>query len=163
MASSTLTGLVATSTPVEHVKVIAFNRPEKRNALSQALIDELLQELSAASKDDNIHAIVITGNQSFFSGESVCACHSSLILLSTWSSSPIFSKSKLKLNHKSFKAGADIKEIQAIDTEAAQKRRYLEDLCNGLQAVRKPLIAAVEGMAVNITLSISRVSPHISS
>jgi enoyl-CoA hydratase len=83
MASSTLTGLIATSTPVEHVKVIAFNRPEKRNALSQALIDELLQELSAASKDDNIHAIVITGNQSFFSGKSVCACHSSLILLST--------------------------------------------------------------------------------
>lgn len=112
MASSTLTGLITTSTPVEHVKVIAFNRPEKRNALSQALIDELLQELSAASKDDNIHAIVITGNQSFFS------------------------------------AGADIKEIQAIDTEAAQKRRYLEDLCNGLQAVRKPLIAAVEGMAL---------------
>ncbi|KAF3009047.1 hypothetical protein E8E14_005135 [Neopestalotiopsis sp. 37M] len=114
MASSTLTGLIATSTPVEHVKVIAFNRPEKRNALSQTLIDELLQELSAASKDDNIHAIVITGNQSFFS------------------------------------AGADIKEIQAIDTEAAQKRRYLEDLCNGLQAVRKPLIAAVEGMACDI-------------
>jgi hypothetical protein len=71
-----------------------------------------------------------------------------------------FSKSKLKLNHKSFKAGADIKEIQAIDTEAAQKRRYLEDLCNGLQAVRKPLIAAVEGMAVNITLNFSCFSPY---
>lgn len=65
MASS----LVATSTPVEHVRVIAFNRPDKRNALSQALIDELLLGLSAANKDDSVHAIVITGNEKFFSGE----------------------------------------------------------------------------------------------
>lgn len=63
------TGLVATSTPVSTVRVIALNRPEKRNALSQALIDELLQELLTASRDANINAIVITGNQSFFSGE----------------------------------------------------------------------------------------------
>ncbi|KAI4592442.1 hypothetical protein KJ359_011253 [Pestalotiopsis sp. 9143b] len=108
MASS----LVATSTPVDHVRVIAFNRPDKRNALSQALINELLLELSAANKDDSVHAIVITGNEKFFS------------------------------------AGADIKEISAIDTETAQRSRYLEDLCHGLQAVRKPLIAAVEGMAL---------------
>lgn len=47
-------------------------------------------------------------------------------------------------------AGADIKEIAAIDTESAQRRRYLEDLCKGLEAVRKPLIAAVEGMAVRL-------------
>lgn len=66
---STSTGLVATSTPVANVRVIALNRPEKRNALSQALIDELLHELSAASRDSSINVVLITGNQSFFSGE----------------------------------------------------------------------------------------------
>jgi enoyl-CoA hydratase len=46
-------------------------------------------------------------------------------------------------------AGADIKEISALDAEGARKVRYLEDLCHGLSSFRKPLIAAVEGMAVN--------------
>ncbi|KAK6080405.1 enoyl- hydratase [Seiridium cupressi] len=112
MATLTVEPLVSASTPVEKVKVIAFNRPEKRNALSQALIGDFLRELTAASEDSNVNAIVVTGNASFFS------------------------------------AGADIKEIAAIDTEAAQRGRYLEDLCKGLAAVRKPVIAAVEGMAL---------------
>jgi hypothetical protein len=45
-------------------------------------------------------------------------------------------------------AGADIKEIAYLDSEAARKCRYLEDLCQGMARVRKPLIAAVEGLAV---------------
>ncbi|KAI0129617.1 ClpP/crotonase-like domain-containing protein [Xylariales sp. AK1849] len=107
-----LKSLVSANTPVAKVKVIAFNRPEKRNALSQALIDDFLREISAASHDADVNAIVVTGNASCFS------------------------------------AGADIKEIAALDTEAAQRGRYLEDLCKGMAAVRKPLIAAVEGMAL---------------
>jgi hypothetical protein len=46
-------------------------------------------------------------------------------------------------------AGADISEISALDAEAARGRRYLEDLCTGMRSVRKPVIAAVEGMAVS--------------
>lgn len=46
------------------------------------------------------------------------------------------------------KAGADIKEISNLDGEEARRVRYLEDLCLGLRSVRKPLLAAVEGMAV---------------
>ena len=46
-------------------------------------------------------------------------------------------------------AGADIQEIAALDTEAATQRRYLEDLCNGMTDVKKPLLAAVEGIAVS--------------
>lgn len=46
-------------------------------------------------------------------------------------------------------AGADIKEISALDAEAARGCRYLADLCAGMRVVRKPLIAAVEGMAVS--------------
>ncbi|KAI1859545.1 uncharacterized protein JN550_012063 [Neoarthrinium moseri] len=109
---ATSTGLVLASTPIPKVRVIAFNRPEKRNALSQPLIDQFLQELSSAARDSGIHAIVITGSASVFS------------------------------------AGADIKEIASLDAEAAQRCRYLEDLCNGMQSVRKPLLASVEGMAL---------------
>lgn len=46
-------------------------------------------------------------------------------------------------------AGADIKEISGLDAEGARKCRYLENLCQGLKNVRKPVIAAVEGMAVS--------------
>ncbi|KAH7027293.1 ClpP/crotonase-like domain-containing protein [Microdochium trichocladiopsis] len=47
-----------------------------------------------------------------------------------------------------FSAGADIKEISAMDAEAARHCRYLQDLCAGMAAVRKPVIAALEGMAL---------------
>ncbi|KAH6657079.1 enoyl-CoA hydratase/isomerase [Truncatella angustata] len=104
--------LVTSSTPVASVRVIAFDRPNKRNALSQALIDDFLGKLAAARDEIDIKAIVITGNASCFS------------------------------------AGADIKEIAELSTEAAQRGRYLEDLCRGMDATRKPLIAAVEGMAL---------------
>jgi enoyl-CoA hydratase len=46
-------------------------------------------------------------------------------------------------------AGADIKEIAALDAEAARGCRYLGNLCAGMSAVRKPLLAAIEGMAVS--------------
>lgn len=53
-------------------------------------------------------------------------------------------------------AGADLKDIAALDGEGARRCRYLEDLCNGLHDVRIPVIAAVEGMAVCLLLSIQR-------
>ncbi|KAF4120889.1 enoyl-CoA hydratase [Geosmithia morbida] len=104
--------LVIASTPADGVRVLALNRPTKRNALSQQLIVDLLALLHAASSDDSVRAIVITGSRTFF-----CA-------------------------------GADIKEISELDGQSARKCRYLEDLCQGLSNVRKPLIAAVEGMAL---------------
>ncbi|KAK3899944.1 ClpP/crotonase-like domain-containing protein [Staphylotrichum tortipilum] len=103
--------LVLPSRPCQHVRVLAINRPEKRNALSQELIDRLLEELRDASRDDSVRVIVVTGTD------------------------------------KLFCAGADIKEIASLDSEAANQRRYLEDLCDGVAAVKKPLIAAVEGIA----------------
>ncbi|KAM5353425.1 hypothetical protein ACJ41O_000075 [Fusarium nematophilum] len=104
--------LIVASTHADRVRVLAFNRPGKRNALSQVLIDRFLSELAIASRDARIGVIVVTGGKSFFS------------------------------------AGADIKDIAVLDAEAAMRCRYLEDLCNGMRSVRKPLIAAVEGIAL---------------
>lgn len=39
-----------------------------------------------------------------------------------------------------------------LDSEGARERRYLEDLCQGLRNVRKPLVASVEGMAVSAAI-----------
>jgi enoyl-CoA hydratase len=105
--------LILPSTPADGVRVLALNRPSKRNALSQELITVFLEQLKAASRDDGVRVIVITGSSTFF-----CA-------------------------------GADIGEISRLDAEGARDCRYLSDLCSGMQAVRKPLIAAVEGMAVS--------------
>ncbi|KAH7233600.1 ClpP/crotonase-like domain-containing protein [Fusarium tricinctum] len=104
--------LIVASTPLEGVRVLALNRPSKRNALSQELITVFLEQLKTASRDDGVRVIVITGSSTFF-----CA-------------------------------GADIGEISKLDAESARGCRYLADLCAGMRAVRKPLIAAVEGMAL---------------
>ncbi|KAM0304782.1 hypothetical protein ACHAPM_002895 [Fusarium culmorum] len=104
--------LILPSTPADGVRVLALNRPSKRNALSQELITVFLEQLKTASQDDGVRVIVITGSSTFF-----CA-------------------------------GADIGEISRLDAEGARYCRYLSDLCTGMQAVRKPLIAAVEGMAL---------------
>lgn len=61
--------LVTATTPVEGVRVLAFNRPGKRNALSQQLIGEFLEKIAAAESDKEVRVIVVTGSTSFFCGE----------------------------------------------------------------------------------------------
>jgi enoyl-CoA hydratase len=60
--------LVLASTPAGGVRVLALNRPSKRNALSQELITVFLEQLNTASRDDGVRVIVITGSSSFFCG-----------------------------------------------------------------------------------------------
>lgn len=61
--------LIIASSPAEGVQVLAFNRPSKRNALSHELIRQLLEALDAASKDDTVRVVVLTGGNSFFCGK----------------------------------------------------------------------------------------------
>ncbi|KAL2130689.1 hypothetical protein VTI74DRAFT_6076 [Chaetomium olivicolor] len=58
--------LVLPSRPCQHVRVLALNRPEKRNALSQELINRFLEELSGASRDESVRVIVVTGTDTLF-------------------------------------------------------------------------------------------------
>ena len=58
----------------EKVGVVTLNRPQARNALSGALIDELLQALKSLDADPEIGAIVLTGAGTMFCGE----CQSSM-------------------------------------------------------------------------------------
>jgi enoyl-CoA hydratase len=44
------------------VAVVELNRPKKRNALSQYLINELIRVLSQMDRDATVHAVVLTGS-----------------------------------------------------------------------------------------------------
>ncbi|KAL4865280.1 hypothetical protein BDV12DRAFT_211168 [Aspergillus spectabilis] len=59
--------LILVSTPLPGIRVCTLNRPTKRNALSQNLINELLRQLIVASDDHDISSVIITGCAGFFS------------------------------------------------------------------------------------------------
>jgi enoyl-CoA hydratase/carnithine racemase len=50
--------------PVRHV---ILNRPEKRNAMNQALLGDLLLQLRTAAHDDAVHCVVLRGEGPVFS------------------------------------------------------------------------------------------------
>jgi enoyl-CoA hydratase len=49
------------------VAALALNRPEKLNAMSEAVIEELLTNVAECEADDEVHVIVIKGNGRAFS------------------------------------------------------------------------------------------------
>src|SRR6201996_7315892 len=62
-----MTELVKTA-DAGHVRTITLNRPEKKNALSNALAWGVVEAIDAAARDDNVWVVAITG-----SGDSFCA------------------------------------------------------------------------------------------
>jgi enoyl-CoA hydratase len=52
--------LIETGRHGRHV-VLTLNRPEKLNALSYELIDELMDCLNALERDDSVRCLVLTG------------------------------------------------------------------------------------------------------
>jgi len=46
---------------VDHILTLTLNRPEKRNALSARLVNELIIAFETAATDDNVRVIVLTG------------------------------------------------------------------------------------------------------
>ena len=55
-----------------HVATLTLNRPHRRNALNFPAYDELEQSLRAASADDEVRCVIVTGaNPAFCSGDDV--------------------------------------------------------------------------------------------
>src|SRR3954470_4629353 len=50
------------------IATIYLNRPEQRNAISTELLSELIEAVRECKDDDNVRAIVLTGN-----GKAFCA------------------------------------------------------------------------------------------
>jgi enoyl-CoA hydratase len=59
--------LILVDKPSEHVLLLTLNRPEKRNALSVALLRELAAVLDRAEADPDIRCVVLTGDERAFS------------------------------------------------------------------------------------------------
>lgn len=51
----------------DHIAYIKLNRPEKRNAFNEALVNELKHAFSAAESDKNVKVVVLGGNGKAFS------------------------------------------------------------------------------------------------
>ena len=58
--------LVLLERPEDHIALLRMNRPDAMNALSTAVREELSDHFEALSLDDNIRAIIITGNEKVF-------------------------------------------------------------------------------------------------
>ena len=60
-------GLILEDDPRPLVRRLTLNRPEKRNALSNALRGELFAALERADRDPEVHVIVVRGAGKCFS------------------------------------------------------------------------------------------------
>lgn len=99
------------------VAVLTFNRPDKLNALSYALIDSLVAQLDSIEDDDGVGAVILTG-----------------------------------AGPRAFSAGADITEFSESIKQGPQAAvkafvRRGQAMTARLEAFRKPVIAAVNGIA----------------
>lgn len=65
--------LILIEDPAEGVRLLTFNRPEKLNALSSAMLDELEAALDAASRDGSLRCLVLTGagDKAFVAGADI--------------------------------------------------------------------------------------------
>jgi len=99
------------------VAILTLNRPEKLNALSYALIDQMMQRLDAIEDDPAIRAVIITGagNRAFSAGADIAEFSASI------------------------KEGADAAVKAFVRRGQAMTAR--------MEAFPKPIIAAVNGIA----------------
>jgi len=50
-----------------HVAILTLNRPAKKNAMSDTMLEQLIDSIQSANRDDTVRAIVITGSGNCFS------------------------------------------------------------------------------------------------
>jgi enoyl-CoA hydratase len=62
-----MTEFIAVDDPVDKIRRITLNRPEKRNAINNGMRRELFAALEAADADDAVHATIIRGSGPCFS------------------------------------------------------------------------------------------------
>jgi 2-(1,2-epoxy-1,2-dihydrophenyl)acetyl-CoA isomerase len=98
---------------------IRLNRPDKRNAVNDALRSSLAGAVRQAERDPQARVVVVTG-----SGQAFCA-------------------------------GADVREFEGREGAVEQIRTEYERILTGLRTMPKPTIAAVNGVAAGIGVSVA--------
>lgn len=61
-----MSALVIVHEPTDGVRVLTLNRPERRNALNQALSSDLCTELDIATENSSVRVVVLTGDRRAF-------------------------------------------------------------------------------------------------
>jgi enoyl-CoA hydratase/carnithine racemase len=99
------------------VRIIAIDRPEKRNCLTEEIAGGILAALSEASADDAIRVVLFTGKGGVFS------------------------------------AGIDVAVLMAV-SQTQKLPESLSSFGHRLREFDKPFIAAVDGLAVGMAVTI---------
>ena len=115
-----------------HVAVITFNRPDRRNALSDAMYAGFAQVLPMLAADDNVRVVMITGN-----GGAFCA------------------GGDVKGMHESHQPGATPRRGGTIQSSTDHLRTIQKQVSLAIHRFPKPVIAALPGAAAGAGMSIA--------
>lgn len=102
------------------VRILAMNRPQTKNGLTLELLQAIINEVQAASTDDNIRAVVLTGKGEAFS------------------------------SGLDFKAAMSLVQAGTADFAAQTENRmrnYFHAAVRALTSLPKPVIAFLDGVA----------------
>jgi len=114
----------------DRVAKITLNRPDKMNALNTQLMQELVEAVGQASKDDEVRAVVITG-----AGRGFC-------------SGADFRYDQVRQGTVSAGQAEELREGEGVGLELGKIPDHLgKGVILGLQKMDKPTIAMVNGAA----------------
>ncbi|TCS95979.1 enoyl-CoA hydratase/isomerase family protein [Hazenella coriacea] len=109
----------------DHVGIITLNRPQLFNAINDQLSAELLEKLNEASQDEDIRAVVLTGN-----GKAFC------------SGQDLNDRTAIQFKGEKISLGDSV------------RNRY-NPIIMALAQMKKPVIAAVNGVAAGAGCSLA--------
>ncbi len=110
---------------VAHIAFIRLNRPDRLNAYTVTMGEELVAAFNVAESDDEVRVVVLTGNG------------------------------------KCFCAGVDLEHLKMHNSDVATtgvklgEEYFVQGFCKDLLAFPKPLIAAFNGAAIGIGITMS--------
>lgn len=124
---------------VGHVAVLAFNRPERRNALSSGVYTGFETALPAIAEDRDIRVLMVTGNGgAFCAGGDVKAMNENNQAASS-----------------SAGAGKATATAASIEAKVADLRARQRSVSLALRQLPQPVVAALPGAAAGAGLSIA--------
>ena len=117
----------------QHVLTITLNRPDRLNALTRELEDELFHAMRTADEDEEVRVVILTG-----AGKGFCA-GADLEALG-WISDLDWSQVNIE----------DLRQKIMPSRRLAQGSADFQRTYSYFPAVRKPIIAAINGVAVGL-------------
>ncbi len=109
------------------VVYLTMNRPERRNALNQALCERLLAELRAASDDESVRAVVLLG-----AGPSFCGGADVAELRSLADSRALSARAELTAHLQRVVSELDVPVIAAVHGAAVGAGAGIALSCDGI-------------------------------